>query len=173
HLRVRFGSAGQARIEAFAWGGRDTGWRDLARSAPVDVSRGEETMTWAPQNKLGGSLRDGTYVITVCRTDALSAVRRVPARPGPAEVTVVNPPWARVGCLPAPVVVRVRRLSAAVASTASFAPGSPVPLEIGTDKTKLTIGLERDAGGLVAHERPRAKPQLEFRLPKAHPPGLY
>ena len=100
HLRVRFGSAGQARIEAFAWGGRDTGWRDLARSAPVDVSRGEQIMTWAPQNKLGGSLRDGTYVITVCRTDASSAVRRVPARPGPAEVTVVNPPWARVGVVP-------------------------------------------------------------------------
>jgi hypothetical protein len=176
-LRVASSSEDELAIETFVWGGREAGWRRLASTSPVDAVQGETALEWRVENKVGGKLRDGSYVVTVCRTDAIPAPRVPPGpeeRPGPAEYSVAHPPWARTGCL-RPVVVAVRRLSAGIAATGSYTPGSAVPLAIGTDKAELTIEVVRDgadAPPVALGRRPAAR-ELAVRLPRRLEPGLH
>jgi len=155
-LTVRVRAAGEVELRAYAWGGRLHGWREL----PTGVS-GTGTLAWTPT-----SLRDGSYVVTVCYKNQGERLAPVipPAeqRPGAAEATVSSPPWRFAGCLARPRVVRVERLAAYVNSTGSFEPGSHPPLVVSADRGQASVRLEQDCSG-------RSFPGLVRGLT----PGLY
>ena len=173
-VRVRIADSGGAklRLEAYAWAGRLIGWQRIARTEPTTATR----LTWRVRNLYGRTVRDGTYLVAACREgERVATDGRAPVRPGPAEASAARPPWLDSRCLAKPVLVRVQRLSAFVPSTGSFAPGSLVPIQLGTDKPRVTLSLERDTT-----EQPPQRVELrvsghraEFRLPTGLRPGLY
>src|SRR5205823_1660753 len=141
-VEMRIPNVDKARkLLAYAWGGRLHGWREL----PTGVS-GTGTLHWTPT-----SLRDGSYLVTVCYKDRGKRLGPVitPAeqRPGAAEATVSRPPWRYSGCLVRPRVVRAERLAAYVNSTGSFEPGSRPPLVVSADGGKASVRLEQDCSG--------------------------
>jgi ABC-type transport system substrate-binding protein len=171
-LRVADSAGAKLRLEVYAWAGRLIGWQRIARTEPTEAS----TLTWRVRNVYGRTVRDGTYLVSACREGGRAAAGGSdPPRPGPAEASVARPPWLSRGCLAKPVLVRVRRLSAFVPSTRSFTPGSLVPIQLGTDKPRVTLSLERDATEQPPQrvESPVSGHRVEIRLPAGLRPGLY
>jgi ABC-type transport system substrate-binding protein len=172
-VRLHVDSGGAfVHIEGYAWGGRLTGWRKIVRKQDTDAT----TLTWNVKNARGGTLRDGSYIVSVCKRGGHGLAHGPgPARPGAAEASVARPPWLGPNCLSKPVLVRVQRLSAYVPSAKSYAPGSLVPIRLGTDKPRVAFSLEHDGSdqaplrveALVAGHR------VEIRLPSGLSPGLY
>jgi hypothetical protein len=150
-LRVRASAGSELGLRAYVWGGRLNGWLRIRTGVNVRASAGETTIAWGATKATGRTLRDGSYLVTVCYKDvgrALSPViPRSEQRPGRAEATVSRPPWRLSGCLPEPKVVRVERLAAWVDSTASYAPGSRVPLQVSADGGRAQVSLQQDCSG--------------------------
>jgi hypothetical protein len=160
-LKANAPAGRQLGLRAYAWGGRLVGWKRIRTGV---VGRGPE-LSWDGTSSTGRALPDGSYLVTVCYKDSgrLLAGRGV-ARPGAAEASVRRPPWRRSGCLANPRVVRVERLAAYVDSTASFRPGSRLPLVVSADRGEATTEVERDCSGA------RSSGAV---VPAAAAPGLY
>ncbi len=63
-VRLRVDSGGApVHLEAYAWGGRLTGWRTIVRKPDTDAT----TLIWDVKNARGRTLRDGSYLVSVCR----------------------------------------------------------------------------------------------------------
>ncbi len=88
---------------------------------------------------------------------------------------MARPPWLGPSCLSKPVFVRVQRLSAYVPSASSYAPGSLVPIRLGTDKPRVRFSLEQDGGDQAPQrvESRAAGHRVEVRLPAGLRSGLY
>ncbi len=142
-------------LRAYVWGGRLVGWKRIRTGVTVS---GETTISWDGTTSTGHALRDGSYVLTVCKA---AAGRLLPpqglARPGAAEASVRRPPWRRTNCLPKPQALRVERLAASVDSAASYAPGARVPLVVSADGGSATVELQQGCSGrrLAGQELPR------------------
>ena len=167
-LRVHAAPGSQLGLRAYVWGGRLHGWRRLRTGVTVTTSTsGEAVATWGATTSDGRTLRDGSYLVTLCYKDPGAPLAPVippsEQRPGAAEATVSSPPWRFAGCL-APKVVRVERLAAYVNSTGSFEPGSHPPLVVSADGGQATVRLEHDCSG-------RSFPA--GALPRGQTPGLY
>jgi hypothetical protein len=151
-LRVRAAPGAELGLRAYVWGGRLHGWRRVLTGVTVRASTGgTTTVSWNGTTASGASVRDGTYLVTLCYKDAGRALPPVIApaeqRPGPAEETVSRPPWRLSGCLSSPRVVRVERLAAYVDSTRSYVPGGRPPLVVSADHGAATVQLEQDCSG--------------------------
>ncbi len=170
-LRVRAPAGSLLGLRAYFWGGRLHGWRRIRTGLTVRAGAGETVIQWAATTTTGHTLRDGSYLVTLCYKDAgrllPPVVPRREQRPGPAEATVARPPWRRSGCLARPKVVRVERLAARVDSTSSYEPGSRVPLVVSADRGETRVVLRQDCSGARIPLGPRTT------LPRGLPPGLY
>ena len=156
-------------LRAYTWGGRLSGWKRIR----TGVSSTAPDVTWKGSTASGGTVRDGTYQVTVCYKDEGRPLPPlpVPVRPGAAEASVRRPPWRTSGCAPAHVV-RVERLAAYVDSTGSFHQGDRVPLVVSADKGWYSVAFERDCTA-------PSEVQMTFSadgsvtVPFGDPPGLY
>jgi hypothetical protein len=170
-LRLRAQAGSLLGLRAYFWGGRLHGWRRVRTGVTVRALRGETTIQWAATTLSGHTLRDGSYLVTVCYKDSgRSLPPLVPAReqrPGPAEASVARPQWRRSGCLARPKVIRVERLAAHVDSTSSYEPGSRVPLIVSADQGRAQVVLGQDCSG--AH----IPLKRGTTLPRGLPSGLY
>jgi hypothetical protein len=162
-LRVKAPPGSLLGLRAYVWGGRLVGWKRIRTGVTV---RAGTQIEWNATTSTGHALRDGSYLVTVCYKDSgrLLPAQGV-ARPGAAEASVRQPPWRRTGCLARPKVVRVERLAASVDSTASYAPGSHVPLVVSADEGRAEVELEQDCSS-------RRVPGGQS-LPQGLAPGLY
>ncbi len=152
HLRVRATPGAELGLRAYVWGGRLRGWRRVHTGVTVQASTGgTTTVSWDGTTASGSSIRDGTYLVTLCYKESGAAlppvIPQAEQRPGPAEETVSRPPWRLSGCLSSPRAVRVERLAAYVDSTASYQPGSRPPLVVSADHGEATVQLEQDCSG--------------------------
>jgi hypothetical protein len=166
-LRVKAVPRSQLGLRAYVWGGRLHGWRRIRTGVTVMASAGGVAeASWGATTSDGRTLRDGSYLVTLCYKDPGAPLAPVipPAaqRPGAAEATVSSPPWRFSGCLARPRVVRVERLAAYVNSTGSFEPGSHPPLVVSADRGQASVRFEQDCSG-------RSFPGLVWGLT----PGLY
>jgi hypothetical protein len=170
-LKVRAPAGSALTLRAYFWGGRLHGWRPVATGVAVPAARGETSIDWAATTSSGRTLRDGSYLVTVCYKERGRLLPPlVPSseqRPGPAEATVERPPWRRSGCLARPKVIRVERLAAYVDSTSSYAPGARVPLVVSADAGRWRVVLQQDCSGARIPLRAGAT------LPRGLPTGLY
>ena len=170
-LRVRAPAGSLLGLRVYFWGGRLHGWRRIRTGVTVRALRGDTAIDWAATTSTGHTLRDGSYVVTVCYKDSGRALPPlVPVkeqRPGPAEARVARPPWRLSGCLGRPKVIRVERLAAYVDSTSSYAPGSRVPLIVSADEGRSRIVLRQDCSAA------RIPLGAGTRLPRGLPSGLY
>jgi N,N-dimethylformamidase beta subunit-like protein len=166
HLRTP--AAGQLGLRAYVWGGRLSGWKRIRTGVSVAAGGPVTTIVWDGTTSTGHVVRDGSYVLTVCKAGAgrllPPRVLRRQRRPGVAEASVAQPPWRRTTCLPRPRVVRVERLAAYVDSTESYEPGAKVPLVVSADNGDAQVELEQDCSG-----RRFATSTLPHRIPS----GLY
>jgi hypothetical protein len=170
-LRVRARAGSLLGLRAYFWGGRLHGWRRVRTGVTVPALPGETTIEWAATTTSGHTLRDGSYVVTVCYRDSGRLLPPlVPPknqRPGPAEASVARPPWRRSGCLARQKVIRVERLAAYVDSTSSYTPGSRVPLIVSADEGRAQVVLRQDCSGARIPLEPGTM------LPRELPTGLY
>jgi hypothetical protein len=170
-LRVRARAGSLLGLRAYFWGGRLHGWRRVRTGVTVPALPGETTIEWAATTTSGDTLRDGSYVVTVCYRDSGRLLPPlVPPknqRPGPAEASVARPPWRRSGCLARQKVIRVERLAAYVDSTSSYTPGSRVPLIVSADEGRAQVVLRQDCSGARIPLEPGTM------LPRELPTGLY
>jgi hypothetical protein len=150
-LRVRTPARGQLGLRAYVWGGRLVGWKRVRTGVSVAASVPEATIPWNGTTASGHPVRDGSYLLTVCKPGRgrllAPLVPRSQRRPGAAEASVARPPWRRASCLAKPRVVRVERLAAYIDSTASYAPGAKVPLVVSADEARARVELEQDCSG--------------------------
>jgi hypothetical protein len=170
-LRVRARAGSLLGLRAYFWGGRLRGWHRIRTGVNVLAAGGETRIDWAATTSTGQTLRDRSYVVTVCYKDS---GRQLPPlvpsseqRPGPAEASAARPPWRRSGCLARPQMIRVERLAAYVDSTSSYAPGSRVPLIVSADEGRAQVVLRQDCSGARIPLRSRTS------LPPGIPTGLY
>ena len=168
-LRVHAAPGSELGLRAYVWGGRLHGWLRLRTGVTVTATgSGEATASWGAITSDGRTLRDGSYLVTLCYKDPgarlASVIAPAEQRPGAAEATVSSPPWRFAGCLARPRVVRVERLAAYVNSTGSFEPGTRPPLVVSADRGQASVQLEQDCSG-------RRFPA--GALPRGQTPGLY
>ena len=170
-LRVRAPAGSVLVLHAYFWGGRLHGWQPVHTGIKVRAAGGETSIEWGATTSAGHALRDGSYVVTVCYKQPgrllPPLVPKAERRPGPAEASVDRPPWRRSGCLSRPRVIRVERLAAYVDSTASYAPGSPVPLVVSADAGRAQVVLRQDCSGA------RIPLGAGNTVPRGLPSGLY
>jgi hypothetical protein len=170
-LKVRAPTGSSLVVRAYFWGGRLHGWRVVSSGVSVRATRGETALDWAVTSSTGRTLRDGSYVVTVCYEQAGRLLPPlVPAReqrPGPAEASAAQPPWRHSGCLVRPKVIRIERLAAYVDATTSYAAGSRVPLIVSADEARSRVVLQQDCSGT------RIPLGSRTTLPRGLPTGLY
>jgi N,N-dimethylformamidase beta subunit-like protein len=164
-VRLRTPARGQLGLRAYVWGGRLVGWKRIRTGVSVAAGGAETTIPWDGTTATGRALRDGSYVLTVCKP---GRGRLLPpsgkARPGAAEASVRRPPWRRSTCLSQPRVVRVERLAAYVDSPRSYAPGAKVPLVVSADEGRAQVMLQQDCSG---------RRSAGAKLPLSTLPGLH
>jgi hypothetical protein len=151
-LRVKAAPGSQLELRAYVWGGRLHGWRRIRTGVTVTtLASSTATASWRATTSDGRTLRDGSYLVTLCYKDPGARLAPVIAlgeqRPGAAEATVSSPPWRFAACLARPRVVRVERLAVYVNSTGSFEPGSHPPLVVSADRGQASVRLEQDCSG--------------------------